>query len=126
MIHTAAPLRGELECRIKEIELPLDTPLTRAEWEELAKKPAAVGYHARKNLARLDRGEKLETQIPYWVQTWNFGDDMAMVFLSGEVVVDYSLRLKTEFDASRLWVNAYANDVPGLYSIAAHTQGRWL
>ncbi len=35
-----------------------------------------------------------------------------MVFLPGEVVVDYSLRLKKEFDAARLWVNAYANDVP--------------
>jgi hypothetical protein len=35
-----------------------------------------------------------------------------MVFLPGEVVVDYSLRLKKEFDTSRLWVNAYANDVP--------------
>ena len=35
-----------------------------------------------------------------------------MVFLPGEVVVDYSLRLKREFDAARLWVNAYANDVP--------------
>jgi len=46
------------------------------------------------------------------VQTWTFGDDLAMVFLAGEVVVDYSLRLKREFDASRLWINAYANDVP--------------
>ena len=36
-----------------------------------------------------------------------------MVFLPGEVVVDYSLRLKHEFDPARLWVNAYANDVPG-------------
>ena len=35
-----------------------------------------------------------------------------MVFLAGEVVVDYSLRLAREFDADRLWVTAYANDVP--------------
>ncbi len=46
------------------------------------------------------------------METWVFGDELAMVFLPGEVVVDYSLRLKREFDASRLWVNAYANDVP--------------
>jgi len=46
------------------------------------------------------------------VQTWNFGDQFALVFLPGEVVVDYSLRLKREYDAARLWVNAYANDVP--------------
>ena len=35
-----------------------------------------------------------------------------MVFLPGEVVVDYALRLKRELDVSRLWVTAYANDVP--------------
>ncbi len=113
LVRTTTPLRGKLECRIKEIELPLDTPPTREQWEALARKPAAIGYHARKNLARLDRGEKLETEIPYWVQTWNFGDDLGMVFLSGEVVVDYALRLKTDFDATRLWINAYANYVPG-------------
>src|SRR5262249_56130779 len=35
-----------------------------------------------------------------------------MVFLPGEVVVDYSLRLKRELDGLRLWINAYANDAP--------------
>ena len=35
-----------------------------------------------------------------------------MVFLPGEVVVDYSIRLKEMFDAERLWINAYANDLP--------------
>ena len=35
-----------------------------------------------------------------------------MVFLSGEVVVDYSLRLKKELDSTRLWINAYSNDAP--------------
>jgi hypothetical protein len=36
-----------------------------------------------------------------------------MVFLAGEVVVDYAVRLKRELDWSRLWVNAWANDMPG-------------
>jgi uncharacterized protein (TIGR02145 family) len=35
-----------------------------------------------------------------------------MVFLAGEVVVDYSLRLKKELVAERLWITAFANDVP--------------
>src|SRR5204862_6523552 len=70
------------------------------------------GYHAKKNLARLDHGETLPKTLSYYVQTWNFGDDLAMVFLSGEVVVAYALRLKQEFDPSRLWVTAYANYVP--------------
>ena len=48
---------------------------------------------------------------PYPLQAWTFGNDLAMVFLGGEVVADYGLRLKRELDASRLWVNAYSNDV---------------
>ena len=60
----------------------------------------------------LDHGEKLPTELPYLVQTWNFGNELAMVFVPGEVVVDYSLRLKKDYDATRLWVNGYANDVP--------------
>lgn len=51
------------------------------------------------------------TSLPYTIQTWTFGDDLGMVFLPGEVVVDYSLRLKKELGAD-LWVTAYANDVP--------------
>jgi putative membrane-bound dehydrogenase-like protein len=110
--HTLTPIHGKLECRSKAIELPFDTLPTREEWEQKAQQTNYIGYHARVNLAKLDRGEQLATKLPYMVQTWAFGDDLAMVFLPGEVVVDYSLRLKNEFDSARLWVNAYANDVP--------------
>ena len=34
------------------------------------------------------------------------------MFLPGEVVVDYSLRIKKEYDPARMWVNGYSNDVP--------------
>lgn len=99
--------------RERRILLPFDRHPTRAEWQEKAKNPqAGIAYHARKNLARLDRGEKLPTHLPYLVQAWSFGDDLAMVFLPGEVVADYSLRLKQEFDGRRLWVNGYSNDAP--------------
>src|SRR5207247_1342505 len=67
---------------------------------------------ARVQLAKLDRGQKLQTRLPYPIQTWTFGDQLAMVFLPGEVVVDYSIRLKRELDRTRLWVNAYSNDEP--------------
>jgi putative membrane-bound dehydrogenase-like protein len=98
--------------KLKRFDLDFDPLPTRAQWEERAQKPGIVGYHAKKNLARLDRGEKLPTKLPYSVATWTFGDDLAMVFLPGEVVVDYERRLKREFDDTRLWVNGYANDVP--------------
>ncbi len=107
------PLRDKLACRVKPIALLFDTLPTREEWLTRAQSNNQyVAYHAKKNLARLDRGEKLPTQLPYLVQTWSFGKDLGIVFLPGEVVVDYSLRLKKEYGATRLWVNAYANDVP--------------
>jgi hypothetical protein len=35
-----------------------------------------------------------------------------MINLAGEVVVDYSIRLKEEIGAEHVWLNAYSNDVP--------------
>ena len=80
--------------------------------EARSKLAGSEGFFARTLLERLDRGETLPSTVPYPVQTWCFGDDLAMVFLGGEVVVDYALRLKWETDAKRLWVTAYSNDVP--------------
>lgn len=107
------PVNGPLECQAKQIELAYDKLPTREEWEALAaSKTAAIAHHAKKNLARIDRGEEIPTHLPYLVQRWSFGDGMAMVFLPGEITVDYSLRIKREFDRSRMWVNGYSNDVP--------------
>lgn len=101
------PLTG-----MRRFELPFQTLPTREEWERRAKESGIVGYHALKNLARLDRGETLPTTLPYSVQAWRFGDGFSMVFLPGEVVVDYALRLKSELPGEALWITAYANDVP--------------
>jgi putative membrane-bound dehydrogenase-like protein len=106
------PIIAKPVTQLESIDLPFDTPRTRAEWEERAKRPDAIGHHARVNLRRLDRGETLQTHIRYPVQTWQFGDQLALVFLPGEVVVDYAHRLKTELDRDRLCVVAYANDAP--------------
>ncbi len=106
------PLTKLPDGKIKRFNLDFDPLPTRTQWEERAKKAGIVGYHAQKNLTRLDRGEKLPTKLPYITQSWTFGDDLAMVFLAGEVVIDYQRRLKRDFDSTRLWVNSYANDVP--------------
>ncbi|HEV7867889.1 MAG TPA: neutral/alkaline non-lysosomal ceramidase N-terminal domain-containing protein [Chthoniobacteraceae bacterium] len=106
------PLQGAPECRLTTIQLPFQPHFSREEWQARAGSEGGVGYHARKWLARLDRGERLPATLPYPVQTWSFGDQLALVFLGGEVVVDYSLRLKRELHATRLWISAYCNDVP--------------
>ncbi len=106
------PVKGKITAAVSRFELPLADPPSREEWEAKAKRTDAIGYHARVNLARLDRKETLKAKVDYSVQSWEFGDSLAMVFLPGEVVVDYSLRLKRELDGLRLWINAYANDAP--------------
>jgi neutral ceramidase len=105
-------LGGPWEGRVQHLRLPFAPLPAREEWERRAAQPGPFGYHAIKNLARLDRGERLPTELPYLVQTWSFGGDLAMVFLPGEVVADYALRLKEIFERSRIWVNGYSNGVP--------------
>lgn len=106
------PLSGKLRVARKVFELPLDDPPPKGELEERAKRQDHTGYHARYLLEKLSRGEALPTAIPYSVQVFAFGDQLACVFLPGEVVVDYARRLKKELDGTRLWINAYSNDCP--------------
>lgn len=102
-----------IRCRLVPVDLPLADAPPRAEWERQAQEANLAGARARHFLQRLDAGDSVPTTVPgYPVQTWCFGDDLAMVFLAGEVVVDYALRMQRMFDRDRLWINAYANDVP--------------
>ncbi len=107
------PVTGPVRVHSERLSPPFDRLPTREEWEARGAREDAVGYHARYQLAKLDRGESLPTTLEYPVQTMAFGDSLAMVFLSGEVVVDYALRLKRENDSRRLWTNGYSNGVAG-------------
>jgi hypothetical protein len=104
------PLHGELQTRLQQIELPLNPPPSRGQLQQMAAQDGPAGYNAQTQLARLDRGEKLLTNIDYPIQTLMFGDELAMVFLAGEVCVDYAHRLKSELDGERIWVLSYCND----------------
>ncbi|MGV3660396.1 MAG: neutral/alkaline non-lysosomal ceramidase N-terminal domain-containing protein [Prosthecobacter sp.] len=106
-------LTGPLNCATSHVELPFDKLPTTEEWQaRTADKNKWVAHHARKHLEMLGRGERIPTALPYMVQVWNYGTDLLTINLPGEVVVDYSLRFKREFDEARTWVNGYTNDVP--------------
>jgi len=106
------PIQAPPVGRLVRIKLPFDPLPSIEEWQALVKKGGAPGNNASIQLARIARGEPPETEVDYVVQVWHFGNDLAIVFLAGEVVVDYALRLKAELDGKRLWVVAYANDAP--------------
>ncbi len=82
---------------------------------ELAKDAMEQGRSANYShllLSRMARSEDIPMEIEYPIQVWNFGSDFSMVFLAGEVVMDYGLRLKERLGVVNVWINAYANDMP--------------
>jgi neutral ceramidase len=105
------PLAPEAAAAYREIDLPLKDVTTR---EELIKQSTAtdnfIAARAKLLLKQLDAGKDIPTSYPYPVQTWRLGTNLALVALGGEVVVDYSLRLKKDLGGN-LWVMGYANDV---------------
>lgn len=97
--------------RYREITLDFDSIPSRQTLAETARGTGRPAIHARYLLSRLDRGEDIG-RSPYPIQTWTFGDDLEMIFLGGEAVADYGLRLKRELDSTRVWVTSYANAQP--------------
>jgi hypothetical protein len=103
-----------LQIAFDRAALPLQAPLSRAELQQLAtnkRSPKAFGAAAM--LALLDRGEKLPTHYTCPITVWQFGRDLTLVGLSGEVVVDYVPRLEKALGPNQLWVAGYCNDVFG-------------
>lgn len=106
-------LNEPVTAKLARVSLPFAKIPTRVELEA---KILASKAHEKRNaeiqLERLDQLGALPAAIEYPVQTWRFGDDLILVFLAGEVVVDYAIGIKKEFDPKRVWVVSYANDAP--------------
>ncbi|HRQ89756.1 MAG TPA: hypothetical protein PLA50_13230, partial [Bacteroidia bacterium] len=106
------PVRGPVSVAFDRVDLPFEDSAVRSRYEELAKdKQPPTQRYAKRYLDMLDRGETLPTSYPCPVQVLRFGGDLTLVALGGEVVVDYSLRLKRELADRRLWMAGYGNDV---------------
>ena len=108
------PIPAQLQTRYREIALPFETPLTLEQIREDAEsKDQLLAARARLFMRAMDAVRPLCPTYPYPVTEWRLGDDIQWVFLGGEVVVDYALRLKAEQRGIRTWVTGYANDIMG-------------
>jgi len=67
--------------------------------------------HAKAMLKLMDERSPILSHYPYPVQAVQFGKDLTLVALGGEVVVDYVLRIKREFGSKGIIVAGYSNDV---------------
>ena len=108
------PIEAELTMQFREIELPFDQLPTRAQLQsDVHDENRYVAARAKLLSRQLESEGGLSRTYPYPVATWQLGPEIQFVFLGGEVVVDYALRLKAELGGSRTWIAAYANDVMG-------------
>ncbi|HEY1051516.1 MAG TPA: hypothetical protein VGE39_17205, partial [Prosthecobacter sp.] len=105
-------LTGPIRAAYREIPLAYDTLPTKEKLvEETKSTNKYLAAHGQRLLERLDKGEALPTTYPYPVQVVRLGDALTCVTLGGEVVVDYSLRLKRDIRDPIVWVSGYTNDV---------------
>jgi neutral ceramidase len=109
-------LSGSLRASFTETTIHFGGPTDRASYEKLLSDPnPGRKRHAQRMVDAITRGEPIRTDYPYAAQAFALGDQLTLVALSGEVVVDYSIRLQRELggEGKLLWVAAYANDVVG-------------
>ncbi|HZL87712.1 MAG TPA: neutral/alkaline non-lysosomal ceramidase N-terminal domain-containing protein [Pirellulaceae bacterium] len=109
-----AAVRGPLRIAWGDAKLPLAPAPSRDELVRLAEGRSGTSpWMAKQMLARLGRGEMLPTDYTCHQAVWQFGEDLTLVALSGEVVVDYVRLLEDALGPGRLWLAAYCHDVYG-------------
>jgi len=111
------PLSGSLKTAYAESAIHFSGPTDRASYEKLLNDPnQGRRRHAQRMIEALKQGQPIHTEYPHYAaQAVALGDQLTLVALSGEVVVDYAIRLQKELgvEGRSLWVAAYANDVVG-------------
>lgn len=110
LVAKRRPVHGPLRCVKEEVELEFEEPPSREEFEsQLDAEYRYTRRHAEHMLAELDEHGELPRRHPYPIQAVGFGGDLTMVALTGEVLVDYSLKLKERLPGP-LWVAGYSNN----------------
>jgi len=105
-----APIRGPLRVAFREVDVPLKPVPPR---EELVKMSGTLAHNAKRMLAALEQKEKLPTHHRHPLALWQFGGDLTLVGLSGEVVSGYVPLVTRALGPGRLWIAGYSNEVDG-------------
>jgi neutral ceramidase len=106
------PLHGPLRVAMGETELELQPGLPLEELRE--RLPNLTGMPKREFehfIRQYERLGALPDRVKYPVQVWQFGADLTFIALTGETVVDYSLKFKAAYGWNHTWVCGYNNDL---------------
>ena len=106
------PIQGELRIQSEEVPIPFAKIPDRETLLALkGSKDKFEVARAELLLKQLQTEGRIKEEYPYPISVWKLGDGPSWLWLGGEVVVDYSLRIKKEHQGQTIWVGAYANDV---------------
>ena len=106
------PVRAPLKTAMLTTELAF-APFSLEQFEEQAKdKDALLRRHAERMLKLYESGQPPLPRLPYTMQAIQFGKDVTVLAMNGEVVAEYSLRVKKEYGAEGMIVAGYSNDIP--------------
>lgn len=105
-------LNGNLETRIRQVDLPLQT-LSREEITARAGLPSAEATMARQMLAVLDRSEPLPQTYRAPLAVWQFGTGLTLVALPAEPVAEYAALVRKAVGDGGVWVAGFNNDCFG-------------
>ena len=117
-VRQPRPVNGPLRFALDDVELQFEKPTQESLQEQAGSGNKYQRRHGERLLAELKENGEIQTEYAFPVQAIQFGTDLTLVALPGEVVVDYSLRLKselsaTETDGPKVWVAGYSNHVFG-------------
>jgi neutral ceramidase len=106
------PVRAPLRVALLTAELPF-APFSLEQFEAQAKdRDALIRKHAERMLKLYESGQPPLPRLPYTMQAVQFGRDLTLLAMNGEVVADYALRVKKEYGAQGMIVAGYSNDIP--------------
>ena len=109
---TMTPISGPLNAAWEAAEIPFQKAPSR-DWL-ISQKQGANPFRLRAIdylVAELYRKGRLPDRVPYPVQVWQFGRSLTLIGLTGEPVVDYSLRFKNTYGWDNTWVAGYNNEL---------------
>ena len=107
------PVRGAFKLAYDEVALPLAAPPGREQLEKDARcEDISVKMRAEAYLKRLNANQPLPDSVKLPLAVLRLGDELTFVLMGGEVVVDYSRRIKRMLADDHPWPIGYAYEVP--------------
>lgn len=108
------PVKGALKTEFAQVALPLQPIFSEKEIQSFIKQSGGWRkWVGGKMLEMRNNGKPAPTHYSAPLAVWQFGEDLTLVAMSGEVVVDYVYLMEKTLGPLNLWVSAYCNDVYG-------------